>query len=182
LNRKRFLRGPKVFLLMAATVTLLILIVLAGLWGILPGSCTVAYGGTAVNITATGWASGAACQALENGRLTIEGTTTQSGGGSNAEPVNQSYGDLVCVDRMPVQAGPTFGIQRVLGYTVDATGAHPDAFNSFLAKVFGPFFDPAQAVGTPSHIGLPWYGTVQVWIRDTGLRLGGQNACAQLGG
>jgi hypothetical protein len=173
-----FLRGPKRILLGAATLVVLILVVLAGIWGILPSSCTVVYGGTALNITASGWGSGGACQALENGRLSIQGTTIQPEGGSVAQPLGQPSGDLVCVDRMPVTAGPVLRIQPVLGYNADGT---PDAFNSFLEHVFGPFFVSAQSVGSPSRIGLPWSGTVQVWVRDTGLRLAGQNACDQLG-
>jgi hypothetical protein len=181
LSGKSTLRRARALLLILATLTVLIVVILGGAWGILPGSCTVAYGGTAVNITATGWGSGAACQSLESGRLSVEGTTAQPGGGSNAEPMSQPFGDLVCVDRMPVQAGPTVGIQPVLGYNIEADGAHPDGFASFLGHVLGPFFQPAQAVGTPSYIGLPWHGTVQVWVRDTGLRIAGQSACDELG-
>ena len=157
------------------------LVILGGVWGILPGSCTVAYSGTAVNITASGWGSGAACQALEQGRLNVAGTSTQSTGGSYASPTGQPFGDLVCEDRMNAAAGPQLGLFVNLPYDLRPDGATLAWPGVMLPTLLGPFFDEAQAVGSPSYIGLPWQGTVQVWVRDTGAHVAGQSACDQLG-
>lgn len=128
---------------------------IGGWW---PGPCTVGFSGTAVNVTASGWGSGAECQVLAGGFL----PGTDQHFSQSVSP----FGDIVCVGQVPVYLGP------MIGMSVKAP--------TWLQWPL--LWHEAQAVDEPGYWGLgDWKIGVAVTVRDTGFHTLGNEACSGFG-